>query len=71
MNYKKWFYSSWDSFLTGFLGALTLQLETLLSTNNLLNVEVWTTSMLIGLFTAGLRGGLKASREAMQGGRNE
>jgi hypothetical protein len=70
MNYKKWIYSSLDSFLTGFLGTLILQVETLLNTNNVLNPEVWTTSLMMGLFVAGLRGGLKAVREKI-GGRNE
>lgn len=60
-KYKRWLYSTWDSFVGGFAFALVLQLE------NLASPEAWGTATMSGVFYACVRGGLKAMREHMQG----
>jgi hypothetical protein len=58
-NLKRWIRSSAESFLAGFLVAVSLQLDTIS------NVETFTTSVVAGLFYAGVRGGIKGLAEML------
>lgn len=67
-NIQRWVRSSLESFAAGFLVALSLQLETITS------VETFSTSLIAGLFFAGVRGGIKGLAESItryRGGGNE
>lgn len=66
-NTKRWLRSTAETFVSGFLVTMSLQLDSITS------IESITTSLLMGVFFACARGGLKAAIESYlgyKGGKN-